>query len=178
MIGHHFLTVEPGRFSIALTGINPESWATPTISRNGRSRRPKAKLVTYQRSLIELLTEALSDHALPLFPEEELHLTLAWQRSTSGSRPTDTTNILKGTEDALHEIAFANDRQVAQVHCVRLDQEPGLEPFLQIIVATSDAFYDGLALTFANVASECLRLAKTEWAAPSAPELLEPETAF
>lgn len=82
-------------------------WKAPHTTRTGHSYKDKT-LVDWQETVKLYARLAMAGSKPYSFPVE-LHMTF-WLEP--GGRYPDTSNLTKGSEDALEEIVFVNDRQV------------------------------------------------------------------
>jgi hypothetical protein len=139
-------------------GINPEPWAIgPITSRKmiGGKRGvpfvgPNETLTTYQQALVAEL-QALPNPVALINGTSELEL-FFWRRLDryefdSGKKHqrhiADTTNLIKGTEDALQGLLFPNDRQNVVVHGHIVEQGPDTNPGLIILHRAHDNYWPG-----------------------------------
>jgi hypothetical protein len=128
-----------------LEGVNPDPWAIGPLStgRKGKQVFPRVgrnqQLWFYQQAVKESMT--LKYGQVP-FIEGPIELWLWFWRSrdahtTSLQREqrkhdADTTNLYKGTEDALQGILYANDKDVLCTHGRIMEQSPEAKPRLVI----------------------------------------------
>jgi hypothetical protein len=111
---------------------------------------PNEVLTTYQEALrVEFKNMVLPPVMIEGPSELELYF---WRRLdkyefTDGKKHqrhiADTTNLIKGTEDALQGILFPNDRQNVVVHGHIVEQGPDTAPGLIILHRAHDGYWPG-----------------------------------
>lgn len=130
------LTPGPEHGTWIIPQINPEPWTSPEVSigRKGGKLAPQV----FKREQLRQYQEAVADYIErtygPAPTEDELVLQFWFWREldTPRSKKSDATNLQKATEDALHGLLFANDRQVQDVRSIIVAQDVGVEPTIII----------------------------------------------
>lgn len=148
----------PSTHEYHIAGINPEPWAIgPITSRKmiGGKRGvpfvgPNEVLKTYQEALrTEFQNLELPAHMIDAPSELEIFF---WRRLDkyefdSGTKHqrhvADTTNLVKGTEDALQGILFPNDRLNVVIRGQIVEQSPTTNPGLIILHRPYDDYWPG-----------------------------------
>lgn len=107
--------------------VNPEPWALGPVGTGRRGGKIWAyvgrnqQLYMYQQAVKEELAGSS-------WYEGELHLLFLFWRCTSVTdHAADTTNLQKGTEDALQGVLFENDRVVIHSESIIMAQGPDVE---------------------------------------------------
>lgn len=139
-----------------IPGINPEPWAVGPIKihRGTGGKRgaphvgPNEVLTTYQEALrVEFKNLETPPFMIDGPSELEIYF---WRRLDkyefdSGAKHqrhvADTTNLVKGTEDALQGILFQNDRLNVVIHGVIVEQSPSTDPGLIILHRAYDGYW-------------------------------------
>lgn len=119
---------------IVIWDINPEPWTSPTIPRRGRPAKD-GKLVAYQQAVQDEIEEMRQGKFFELEmydPDDYVHLTIYFWRSSAHGQQADATNLLKSTEDALQGILFKNDRKNWHVESAIVEQTPETRPCIVI----------------------------------------------
>jgi Holliday junction resolvase RusA-like endonuclease len=124
--------------------LNPEPWATGTIStgrRNGKSygrMAPEPTLVAYQEAAREVLREKIRESdpdledscslmvrpvRITFFFWRQIESYVGLQGKVNTRNVADVTNLQKALEDALQGTVIENDRQVADIRSVLVEQD-------------------------------------------------------
>jgi Holliday junction resolvase RusA-like endonuclease len=94
----------------------PVPWSVPFVTRSGASIKDK-RLVGWQHAVKKAARDAMAGkhpYPGPVRLEVWFYLTEARNKSVP-----DTSNLTKGSEDALQGLVIVNDRQVCEVHASR-----------------------------------------------------------
>lgn len=137
-----------------IPGINPEPWAIgPVGTRMNKGKRvayvgEEAVLKNYQQALrTEFESIQLPPNVINEPSELEIYF---WRRldkyefdggAKHQRHVADTTNLVKGTEDALQGILFPNDRLNMVIHGHIVEQSPSADPGLIILHRAYDSAY-------------------------------------
>lgn len=144
--------------------INPEPWAIGSVSRSakGATISPNPNLVAYQNAVREAM-EGVSK--LP--PSAGYKLTFRFWRQQAKyidmndhvrqRNQADATNMQKALEDALQGILFDNDRQVADIRSVIIDQGPKVTPCIIIEAELAGNMADELESIPVSVLEQMIR---------------------
>lgn len=146
----------PSTHEYHIPGINPEPWAIGPISTrtSGGKRIPfvgvNEVLKTYQEALrVEFQNMELAPHMIDVPSELEIFF---WRRLdgyefNSGAKHqrhvADTTNLVKGTEDALQGILFPNDRLNLVIRGQIIEQSATTDPGIIILHRPYDDYWPG-----------------------------------
>ena len=153
---------------VALPGINPVPWKAPLANWSQRQFYKPDEVMAFQEAVREEVQTKLTDgrYEAEVFKYLVGPLTLRfwfWRRLDLGvsahtkarrrGHQSDTTNMQKALEDALHGVVFDNDREVKDIRSVTVDQGPDVRPGIVIGV---DVYYGAELLIPSHILNELL----------------------